>query len=87
MKKVAELPVTKGTRNLFGWLIVLTATNGTDSESVFSFLILPESACFAYPDGTIRQNDKSTIFNLKFLIFNKDFQSNPPDTMKQICSF
>ena len=82
MKKVAELPVTKGTRNLFGWLIVLTATNGTDSESVSSFLILPESACFAYPDGTIRQNDKSTIFSL-----NKDFQSNPPDTMKQLCSF
>ena len=62
-KKVAELQVTKGTGDLFGRLLYLSATNGIDLESVFSFPILPEPACFTYPDGTIIQNDKSTVFH------------------------
>ena len=33
-------------------------------------------ACYAYSDGTITQNDNS------FDHLNKDFQSNPPDTIK-----
>ena len=45
---------------------------------MFSFLILPELECFTYPDGTIRQNDKSTVFHH----LTKDFQSNPPDTIE-----
>ena len=53
-KKVAELKVTKDTRHLFGRLLYLSATNRIYLESVFSFLILPKPACFAYPDGTIR---------------------------------
>ena len=64
-KKVAELQVTKGTKAI-------------DLESVFSFSILPEPACFAYPDGTIRQNDKLTVFHQ----LTKDFQSNPPGTIE-----
>ena len=77
-KKVAELQVTKGTGDLFGRLLYLSATNGIDLESVFSFPILPEPACFTYPDGTIRQNDNSTVFHH----LTKDFQSNPPDTIE-----
>ena len=34
-KKVAELPVIKGTWDLFGRLLYLSATNGIDLESVF----------------------------------------------------
>ena len=78
MKKIAELQVTKGTRDLFGRLLYLSATNGIDLESTFSFPILPEAACFAYPGRTIRQNDKSTVFH--HLV--KDFQPNPPDTIE-----
>ena len=76
-RKVAELKVIKVTRDLFGRLLYLSATNGIDLESVFSFPIFPEPTCFAYPDGTIRQNDKSTVFHH----LTKDFQSNPPDTI------
>ena len=47
-------------------------------RKLFSFLILSEPACFAYPDGTIRQNDKSTVCHH----LNKDFQSNPPDAIE-----
>ena len=63
IKKVAELQVTKGTRDLFGRLLFLPAINGIDSEGFFSFPVLPEPARFVYPDGTIRQNDKSTFFD------------------------
>ena len=41
-KKAAELQVTKGTRELFGRLSYLSATNGIDLKSVFSFPILPD---------------------------------------------
>ena len=68
-KKVAELQVTKNTWDLDGRLLVVSATNGADLKSIFSFLIFSESACFAYPDGTIRQHDKSTVFRHR----NKDF--------------
>ena len=68
-KGVAELQVTKGTRDFFGSLLILSGTNGIDLESIFSFFILPESACFAYPDG------KSTVFHH----LNKDSQSDPWD--------
>ena len=78
MKKIAELQVTKGTRDLFGRLLHLSATNGIDLESTFSFSILPEPACFAYPGRTIRQNDKSTVSRH----LTKDFQPNPPDTIE-----
>ena len=77
-KKVAELQATKGTRDLFGWLLYLSAKNGMDLERVFSFPILPEPACFAYPDGTIRQNDKSTVLHH----LTKDFQSNLADNIE-----
>ena len=66
----------KDTRDLFERLLALSASNGIDLDSAFSFFILPESACFAYPDGIIRQNDKSNHH------LNKDFQSNPPDTIE-----
>ena len=46
-KKVAELQVTKSTRDLFRRLLDLSATNGIDLENVISFPILPEPACFA----------------------------------------
>ena len=78
MKKIAELQVTKGTKDLLGRLLHLSATNGIDLESTFSFLILPEPACFAYPGRTIRQNDKSTVFHH----LTKDFQPNPPHTIE-----
>ena len=45
---------------------------------MFSFPILPEPACFAYSDGTSRQNDKLTVFHH----LTNDFQSNPPDTIE-----
>ena len=45
---------------------------------MFSFPILPEPACFAYSDGTSRQNDKLTIFHN----LTNDFQSIPPDTIE-----
>ena len=41
-KKVAALQVTKGTRDLTGRLLYLSATTDIDLESVFSFPILPE---------------------------------------------
>ena len=41
---------------------------------MFSFPILPELACFTYPAGTFRQNDKLTVFHH----LTKDFQFNPP---------
>ena len=63
---------------MFGRLLYLSAANGIDLESVFSFPILPAPACFTYPDGIIRQNDKSTVFHH----LTKDFQSNPPDTIE-----
>ena len=75
-KNVAKLQVNEGTRDLFGRLLYHSATNAMDLESVFSFLF--ESACFAYPDGNIRQNDKSTVFDH----LTKDFSSNPPDTIE-----
>ena len=77
-KKVAELQVTKGTGDLFGRLLYLSATNGIDLESVFSFPILPQPTCFTYPDETIRQNYKSTVFHH----LTKKSQSNPPDTFE-----
>ena len=77
-KNVAELEVNKGKRDLFGRLLYLSAANGIDLKSVFSFPILPEPACFTYSDGTIRQNDKSAVFHH----LTKDFQSNPPDTIE-----
>ena len=77
-RKVAELKVIKVTRDLLARLLYLSATNGIDLERVFSFLILPEPACFAYLDGTIRQNNKPTVFHH----LTKDFQSNPPDTIE-----
>ena len=52
-KETVELQVTKGTRDLFGKLLFCSETNSIDLEIVFSFRILPEPACFAYPDGTI----------------------------------
>ena len=60
------------------WLLYLSAKSGMDLERVFSFPILPEPACFAYPDGTIRQNDKSTVLHR----LTKDFQSNLADTIE-----
>ena len=63
---------------MFGRLLYLSTTNDIDLESVFSFSILPEPAGFAYPDGTIRQNDKSTVFHH----LTKDFQSNLPNTIE-----
>ena len=45
---------------------------------MFSFPILPEPACFAYSDGTSRQNHKLTIFHN----LTNDFQSIPPDTIE-----
>ena len=42
-KKVAELQVTKSTRDLFRRLLDLSATNGIDLENVISFPILPVS--------------------------------------------
>ena len=60
------------------WLLYLSAKSGMDLERVFSFPILPEPACFAYPDGTIRQNDKSTVLHH----LTKDFQSNLADTIE-----
>ena len=77
-KKLAELQVTKGTRDLFGGPLYLSAQNGIDLESVFSFPVLPKSARFAYPDGTISQNNKSTVFHH----LTKDFQPSPPDTIE-----
>ena len=38
------------------------------------------TACFAYPNGTTRQNDKSTDFHY----LNKDFQSNSSILFKQL---
>ena len=61
---MAEFQVTKGTKDLFGRLLYFSATNSIDLESVFSFLILPEPACFAYQDGRIIQNDKSAVFTI-----------------------
>ena len=58
--------------------LYLAATNDIDLESVFSFPILPELTFFSYPDGTIRQNNKSTVFQY----LNKDFHSNPPDAIE-----
>ena len=86
-KKVAEPQVTKGTRDLFGRLLYLSATNGTDLESVFSIPVLPEAACFTYPDGAIRQNDNSTVFHY----LTKDFQAIHQILLQQLlqmgCSF
>ena len=45
-RKVGELQVIKRTRDLFGRLPNLSGTNGIDLESVLSFPILPEPACF-----------------------------------------
>ena len=46
-KLVAEIQVTKGTRELFRRLPVLSAGNGINLESVFSFLILQEPESFS----------------------------------------
>ena len=46
-KSVAEIQVTKGTRELFRRLLVLSAGNGINLESVFSFLILQEPESFS----------------------------------------
>ena len=35
------------------------------------------AAYFAYPNGTIKQNHKSTVFHY----LSKDFESNPSDTI------
>ena len=40
-KKVTELQVNKGTRDLFGRVLYLSATNDIDLESVFSRPICP----------------------------------------------
>ena len=41
-KKAAELQVTKRTRELFGRLFYLSATNGIDLKSALSFPSLPD---------------------------------------------
>ena len=87
LKKVAELQVTKGTRDLFRRLLYLSATNGIDFESVFSFPILPELACFTYPDGTVRQNDKSAVFHHLTKIFNSIHQTLLKQLLQMECSF
>ena len=46
-KLVAEIQVTKGTRELFRRLLVLSAGNGINLESVFYFLILQEPESFS----------------------------------------
>ena len=77
-KEAVELQVIKGTRDLFGKLLFCSETNSIDLGTVFSFLILPEPACFAYPDGTIRQNDKSAVFHH----VNENFYSNQSVTIE-----
>ena len=73
-KKVAELQITKR----FVWKATLFLQQMTQNQKVFSFPIFPEPACFTYPNGIIRQNDKSSVFHH----LTKDFQSNPPDTIE-----
>ena len=49
IKKVAELQVTKGTRDLFGRLLFLPAINGIDSEGVFLLSCSPGASTFCIP--------------------------------------
>ena len=53
------------TKDLFGSLLFLSAKATLFLKVFFSFLssYSPRAGMFAYPDGTVRQNDKSTVFH------------------------
>ena len=63
------------TKDLFGSLLFFSAKATLFLKVFFSFLFSysPRASMFAYPDGTVRQNDKSTVFH----DLNKHSQSSP----------
>ena len=52
---------TKGTRDMFGRLVYLSVKNKLNLRAVFEYPLLSEPACFAHPDGTIRDSPKSNV--------------------------
>ena len=62
-RKVAEIAGVKGTRDLFRRLLYLSITHDIDLAKVLQYPFLPEPACFAHPDGTMRQSDKAKVFH------------------------
>ena len=80
-KKVAELQVTKGTGDLFGMLLHLSAIN---SESDFFLFHFSQSLHVLHTQ--IKQLDKM-LSQQVFYHVNKYFQSNLPDTIKTAIAY
>ena len=62
-RKAAQVAEAKGTQDLFGRLLYLAVVHDIDLAKVLKYPILPEPACFAHPDGTMRQSEKATVFH------------------------
>ena len=52
----------KGTRDIFGWLLLLTITKQVNVKKIFAWPLVPEPPCFCHPDGSLRDSPKSKIF-------------------------
>ena len=60
--QVAIISNVKGTRDLFGRLLYLALRSLIDLN-VSQYPLLPEPPCFTHPDGSLRENKKSTVFH------------------------
>ena len=65
---------------MFGRLLFLSIQRQIDIRFVFQYPLLPESVCFAHPDGSIRNSPKSKVF--PFL--KTKVTSTPPTTVKTV---
>ena len=59
-KKIKEL---QGTRDLFGRLLYLAATNEIDLEMVFEYPLTPMPLSLAHIDGSINKTDKAKLMH------------------------
>ena len=62
--KAAEIASAKGMRDMFARLLFLSVKHHLDLSKIFEYPLIPEAACFAHPEGTIRSCEKAAIFPL-----------------------
>ena len=59
----------KGTRDIFGHLLLLATTKQIDVKRILAYPLVPEYPCFCHPDGSLRDSPKSKVFQyLKGLV-------------------
>ena len=70
-KKVSKIASIRSTIDIFGRLLYLTVTNGTNLEKIFEYHILAEPPCLTHPDGTVRSTDKAGIHH--YMVKDRNF--------------